>query len=321
LGCTIFYKGKLKENTNIQGVIEIIKSTSKNIDCSIIENKDSITLLFNQGKTEPLVFDFKNDKIDNFCKWNGIEEQEFYKIFDIFISIKPYFKSLKIEDDGGFWYTYNTMQKPCKVIRRTTLRNNEIKLLERIKANSLTEFSQIEKDIFKQMYHNIEGSGPYSYRIWRLIVQDVVKLFDVTELDKNTQAYLIKKANKIILDYFSYFDIENNSVNLKALIVALWVGEFMLYKDLEIVSSLDDNIRGLNGSKEAAVWGIMSSFLNCHSGMVNTKHSEIDKFMVQQLSCEFYFILNELKDEGKTELELLVSILDYLGFKYYCPYT
>jgi hypothetical protein len=50
--------------------------------------------------------------------------------------------------------------------------------------------------------------------------------------------------------------------------------------------------------------------------MVNVKHSEVDKFMVQQLSCEFYFILNELKDEGKTELELLVSILDYLGFKY-----
>lgn len=50
--------------------------------------------------------------------------------------------------------------------------------------------------------------------------------------------------------------------------------------------------------------------------MANAKHSEIDKFMVQQLSCEFYFVLNELKDEGKTEVELLVSILDYLGFKY-----
>lgn len=316
MGCTIFYKGKLKKNTNIRGVIEIIKSNAKNIDCSIIENIDSITLLFNQGKTEPLVFDFKNDKIDDFCKWNGIEEQEFYKIFDIFIAVKPYFKSLKIEDDGGFWYTYNTMQKSCKVKRRTMLSDNEIKLLERIKAKSLTEFSQIEKDIFKQMYHNIEGSGPYSYKIWRLIVQDVAKLFDVTELDKNTQVYLIKKANKIIPDYFSYFDIENNSVNLKALIIALWVGEFMKYNDLEIVSLLDDNIRGLGGSKLAAVWGIMSSFLNCHSGMVNAKHSEIDKFMVQQLSCEFYFVLNELKDEGKTELELLVSILDYLGFKY-----
>lgn len=316
MSCSIFYKGKLKENADIQNVIELIKRSAKNIDCSIIEKKDSITLLFNQGKTEPLVFDFKNDKIDNFCKWNGIDEQEFYKIFDIFIDIKPYFKSLKIEDDGGFWYTYNTMLKPCKVIRITTLSDNEIKLLERINANISTELRQIEKDIYKQMYHDIEGSGPYSYRIWRLIVQDVVKLFDITELDKNTYAYLIKKANRIIPDYFSYFDIENFSVNLMALIVALWVGEFTIYKDLEIVSLLNDNIRGLSGSKKAAVLGIMSSFLNCHSGMVNAKHSELDKFMVQQLSCEFYFILNELKDDGKTEFELLVSILNYLGFKY-----
>ena len=316
MSCAIFYKGKLKENADIQNVIELIKSNAKNIDCSIIEKKDSITLLFNQGKTEPLVFDFKNDKIDNFCKWNDIDEQEFYKIFDIFIAIKPYFKSLKVEDDGGFWYTYNTMHKPCKVKRRTALSNDEIKLLERIKAISSTGLSQIEKDIYKQMYHNIEGAGPYSYRIWRLIAQDVVKLFDITELDKNTYVYLIKKATIIILDYFSYFDIENFSVNLMALIVALWVGEFTIYKDIEIVSLLDDNIRGLSGSKKAAVWGIMSSFLNCHSGMVNAKHSEIDKFMVQQLSCEFYFILNKLKDDGKTELELLVSILDYLGFKY-----
>ena len=316
MSCTIIYKGMLKENADIQNVIELIKRNAKDIDCNIIEKKDTITLLFNQGKTEPLVFDFKNDKIDNFCKWNGIEEKEFYKIFDIFIAIKPYFKSLKVEDDGGFWYIYNTIHKPCKVKRRTALSNDEIKLLERIKAISSTGLSQIEKDIYKQMYHNIEGAGPYSYRIWRLIAQDVVKLFDITELDKNTYVYLIKKATIIILDYFSYFDIENFSVNLMALIVALWVGEFTIYKDIEIVSLLDDNIRGLSGSKKAAVWGIMSSFLNCHSGMVNAKHSEIDKFMVQQLSCEFYFILNKLKDDGKTELELLVSILDYLGFKY-----
>lgn len=129
-----------------------------------------------------------------------------------------------------------------------------------------------------------------------MIVQDVLKLFDVTELDKNTQAYLIKKVNKIIPDYFSYFSIENFSVNLMALIVTLWIGEFMLYKDLGTVSLLDNNIRGICGSKEAAVLCIMSSFLNCHSGMVNVKHSEIDKFMVQQLSCESYFILNELKE-------------------------
>lgn len=32
----------------------------------------------------------------------GIEEKEFYKIFDIYIAVKPYFKSLKVEDDGGF---------------------------------------------------------------------------------------------------------------------------------------------------------------------------------------------------------------------------
>jgi hypothetical protein len=321
LSCTIFYKGKLKENTDIQSVIEIIKSHTKSIDCSLIKKKNIITLLFNQGKTEPLVFDFNNDKIDSFCKWNGIDEQEFYKIFDIFIAIKPYFKSLKIEDDGGFWYTYNNMHKPCKIVRRTTFNNNEIKLLERIKANSKIELSQIEKDIYKQMYHNIEGSEPYSYRIWLLIVKDVVRLFAITEFDENTQACLLKKANKLMPSYFSNFNIVHFTGVLMSIIVTLWVGEFMLYKDLGSVSLLDNNIRGLDGSKEAAIWGIMSSFLNSHSGIVNLKHSEIDKFMVQQLSCEFYFILNELQDEGKTELELLVSILDYLGFKYYCPYT
>lgn len=315
MSCTIFYRGKLKENADIQNVIELIKSNAKNIDCSIIEKKDSITLLFNQGKTEPLVFDFKNDKIDNFCKWNGIEEKEFYKMFDIFIAIKPYFKSLKVEDDGGFWYIYNTMHKPCKIKRRTELSDNEVKLLERIKANSITVLSQIEKDIYNQMYPT---AGPYSYNIWRLIVQDVVKVFEINNLGENTQLDLINRTKKIFPSYFGFFkdnSFEHFSFILMNLFVALWVGE-LLYKDLGIVSSLEHNIRGLDSSIEAAIWGIMSSFLNNHSGMVNEKHSEIDKFMVQQLSCEFYFILNELKDKGKTELELLVSILDYLGFKY-----
>jgi len=312
LSCTIIYKGKLKDNYDVQCILEIIKNHAKDIDCNITENKYSISLQFNQGKTEPLEFDFRDNKIDYFCKWNGNDESEFYKILDIFISIKPYFKSLKIEDDGGFWYIYNIMNKPCKIVRRKTLITSEVRLLERIKVNTVKVPNKIEKDIYKWVYQS-EESGPYSYNIWRLIVQDVVKLNDTTELDKDAQTYLVNKGNNVMPGHFG---AEDFSFNLMALIVAAWISDFTSYKNIGIVSCLDNNIRGISSSKKAAVWGIMSSFLNFHSGIVNAKHAEIDKFIVQQLSCRFYFILNELNDNGKTELELLVSILDYIGFKY-----
>jgi hypothetical protein len=74
LSCTIFYKGKLKDNNDLQCVLNIIEICAKEIKCEIIRTEYSIVIQFNQGKTEPLDFAFRDDRIDSFCKWNGTDE-------------------------------------------------------------------------------------------------------------------------------------------------------------------------------------------------------------------------------------------------------
>ncbi|WP_207648788.1 hypothetical protein [Clostridium homopropionicum] len=58
----------------------------------------------------------------------------------------------------------------------------------------------------------------------------------------------------------------------------------------------------------------MSNFLNCHSGTTNSKHAEINKFMAKSISHNNPFVLSNLGAD--IELELLISVLNYLGFKY-----
>ena len=106
MSCTIFYKGALKDSHGIKAFNSIAEKYAVKLDCKMLVNNNRITL-FLKDKSEHLVFDFVDNRIDSFCKWNNLDDpQEFYTILDLFIEIKPLFKSLKVEDDKGAWHSY-----------------------------------------------------------------------------------------------------------------------------------------------------------------------------------------------------------------------
>ena len=103
MSCTILYKGRLKESTSNDMISSIIKKHADKIDCIFHQSDRVYMITFNNGSSEPLVLDFSKDIIDGFCKWNDTDPKEIYQIFDLFIDMKPFFKSLKIADDDGLW--------------------------------------------------------------------------------------------------------------------------------------------------------------------------------------------------------------------------
>jgi len=110
MSCTIFYKGALKEKYSQLDVLHVVTQHVRHMNAEITQSDPSIIIHFLHGKSEPLVLDFKSKSVDGFCKWNGESPEEFYGIFDLFLDLKPLFRSLRIEDDGGLWHEY-TLQK------------------------------------------------------------------------------------------------------------------------------------------------------------------------------------------------------------------
>jgi hypothetical protein len=150
MSCTIFYKGKLKEDISVEFTISKIKEYSKNFNCNVEKNENGITIDFLNGNSEPLSFNFKNNMINSFCKWNGEDIEEFYKIFHLFIELKPLFKSLKIEDDEGLWHEYVIQKEPCKIKLKPLSSQIKMEFFNRVKENESNPPSEIETYIFSQ---------------------------------------------------------------------------------------------------------------------------------------------------------------------------
>ncbi len=177
MSCTIFYKGTLKENHSPSDVFNVVSKHIRNINGEIIQSDNAIIVNFLQGRSESLVFDFKNKKIDSFCKWNGENPEEFYGIFDMFIELQPLFKSLKIEDDKGLWYEYLARKKPCKIKLRP-LSSDEMKFLERIKVNEINPPTEIEKLVMAK-----SDLTPFYKSLLRIIVQDFIKIMNIKSIN------------------------------------------------------------------------------------------------------------------------------------------
>lgn len=314
MNCTLFYKGKLKSEYTFEDIISIVQKHAKFLECKLNIQDNKLEIIFLKGKSEPLILSLVNNKLDGFFKWNGEEDKEYYKILDMFIELNILFKSYKIEDDFGIWDNYVVQNKPCKIIKRSILTDKEQKLLQRIINNKNMKYSNTEMELLDIMYRHSDIS-PFSENICRIIVQDFIKIFDIKFLVSEKYSNIVKVANEINwFDGYLYFTEENFIFEFIYIVVAVWINYCMSYKNKGLVKDLSNDIRGLESSKLAAIYGITSNFLNCHSGTINSKHAEINKFMAKIFSHSNPFVLSKLGAEN--ELILLVSILDYLGFKY-----
>jgi len=91
MSCTIYFKGKLNVGISEKDVLGIIERHLQGINAKLAQSNNPIIIEFLQGQSEPLVFQFINNKIDGLCKWSGEEPEEFYAILDLFIDLKPLF--------------------------------------------------------------------------------------------------------------------------------------------------------------------------------------------------------------------------------------
>lgn len=314
MSCTIFYKGKLKSEYNFKDMVSIVQKHARILECILHIKENAVEIRFYNEKSDPLILSLKDNKIDGFCKWNGDNEEEYYKILDMFIDLEPLFKSYRIGDDFGIWNNYSVQNKSCKIVKRCICTDQEQKLLQRIIDNSQKEYSDIEIKLLNIMYKHGEVI-PFSKNICLLIVQDFIELFDIKSLSSEKRSEIIKVANEISgFNNYLYFTEENFTVEFIYMVIAIWINYCLSYKNKGVVRDLSNEIRGLESSKLAALFGITSNFLNCHSGIINSKHAEIDKFIAKSISHNNPFALSQLGAD--VELELLISVLYYLGFKY-----
>ena len=356
MSCTIFYKGTLKENWNPDDVFNTVLKHVQKINAELEQFEDSFTLHFLQGKSEPLEFQFRNKRIDSFCRWNGENPEEFYAILDMFIELKPLFKLLNIKDDDGLWHEYVVQKQPCKIKLRP-LSSDEMKFLDRAKVNEINPPSEIEKFVISQsgltpisleamnnhmrLLDQIKTSGisspdelvqfyascqsqlkpgakPFYHALLRIIAQDFIKIMDICNLDDFSRQDIVDLTNK--LKFFGENsvkeEVEHFDFNFHRMLIEIWVSYAFNYKDMGIVKELKGNIRGFATTKEAALCGITSIFLNRHSGGAsNSKEAEMRK-----LAKKYYKIgaLGEvvIVDKPEKELEFFFSMMDFLGLNY-----
>jgi len=312
MSCTIYYTGTLKESKSPEDVFGAISNHMQNINANLKQSANLVVINFLQGNSETLVFDFDKNKINGFWKWNGNDPEEFYKIFDMFIEIKPLFKSLKIDDDEGLWNEYVIQKQPCKIKLRP-LSSDEMKFLDRIKENEINPANDIEKLVMAK-----SNLSPFYKSLLRIIVQDFIKIMKIESVDDFNPHAIVDLTNELnfmgadsVKEESKYFDFHFHYILIK-----IWISYAFEYKKLGVVKELAEDIRGLITSKEAALWGITSIFLNSHSGGAsNSKEAEMRKFAKKYYKTGS---LGEVMviDKLERELEFFFSMMNYLGFEY-----
>jgi len=282
------------------------------MDCNFHRNNKVITIIFGNKQSEPLVFDFDNDSIDGFCKWNGSDINEFYRILDLFIGIKPSFRTLQITDDEGLWEEYVAQNKPCKVQLRPLVGEKENQLLKKAIENTCVPLDKTEQAVFTAL-----RSIPTAPALCRLIVQDFIKILNLKSQDDFDPEAIVAFTNKLAFanDHLGEAQERIFESQFTSMMLQIWISHAFSYGRHGIISHLPNNIRGLKSSKLAALFGTMSIFLNLHSGVVNGKHAEMNKIAALHYPVGPF---GEVQVSGseKTELEFFVSMMDYLQFKY-----
>ena len=115
MGCTIFYKGKLKKKYLISEFFEIItkKVISNNWKYSIVNN--ILVIDYDNSISEPLIFRFNDHEFDGFCKVISENNDILESIFSLFYDNKSLFYKLHINDDLGLWNDFVIRKDPCEI--------------------------------------------------------------------------------------------------------------------------------------------------------------------------------------------------------------
>ena len=311
MSCTVYYKGTLKDGYCQSDIIKIINGHMMSINAELKQHDDTIIIDFMLGNSEPIVFSFKNKKIDGFCKWNGEQPEELLAIFDMLFEMKPLFRSLKVDDDEGVWDNYIIQKKPCRIKLRT-LNPNEWAILERIYANDKCSLNEVEKLIIDQSRFH-----PHSEALLRIIVQDFIKVMGIESIGDFDPQTIVDYVN--ILKFSGKDSYKEDSQIFRFLfsgmLIKIWISNAFAYKNMGVVKGLSEDIRGLMSSKYAAIIGIESIFLNKHSGIANSKHVEMKKFAAKYYKTSAMGNVIVI-DKPERELEIFFSMMDYLGFSY-----
>lgn len=270
MSSTIYYKGTLKDGSNTDALYEAVLRQSSGLNCSIVREADAFYIEFAEGTSEPLMFRLLNGKLNWFCKWdNPGNPDEYYRIFDLFLAVKPFFKSLRIDDDEGAWQEYQLKSKPCKICLRELSGPAELGLLE-------GDFDAEKCDLSGLLKPGMRFF-PYSDAVYCVIARDFLKTFDAVSVMQLDRDRIIKLANKLRTDG-EPFTRENFAFMFPYILIQIWIGCCLTYKVEGRVYRLADEVRGLKTNKLAAEFGLLSCFLNIHSGTVNYKHAEMKRF-------------------------------------------
>jgi len=312
MSCTIYYKGILKESKLPEDVFGVISKHMQNINANLEQSTNLVVINFLQGNSETLIFQFEKSKINGFWKWNGNDPEEFYKVFDMFLEIKPLFKSLKIDDDDGLWNEYVIQNQPCKIKLRP-LNTNEMRFLDRIKENESNPPNEVEQYIMCKT-----TLRPFYKSLLRVIIQDFIEIMKIDCVDNFNPQLIIDLTNELKFagKYCHKRGMANFNSHFDRMLLEIWISYAFEYKKMGIVKSLTEDVRGLTSSNIAAKEGTLSIFLNRHSGGAgNSKEAEMRK-----LAKKYYKTgsLGEVMviDKPERELEFFFSMMDYLGFKY-----
>lgn len=312
MSCSIYYEGTLKEKHSIDDVFEIVSKHMENIEAEIEKSDNMIVIEFLDGYSENLFFYFINNKINDSFKWNGGDPEEFYRIYDMFIELKTLFKSFNVEDDDGIWHEYIAQKSPCKIKLRS-LSPEEMKFLERIKINEMNSITELEQYVILKT-----RLFPYRISLLRIIVEDFIKIMNIKSIENFNPQSIVDLANEIRFfgkDHYEY-EVRSFDFYFPKILMQIWISYYFEYKNLGIVKDVSDNLRGFGTSKIAALGGILSVFLNLHSGgSDNAKMAEMKK-----LARKYYnmgpLVDVIIMDEPERELEFFFSMIEYLGLKY-----
>ena len=341
MGCTINYSGSLKQGYTPEHVFEIIEKHAGNIPCKLRKEGLKLTVVFDSGVSEDMVFDFSQGRLNDFCKWNTQNPEnsisEIEKIFEMFIKMKPLFKSLTIEDDWGAFSEYSVMNKPCKITLRKLNSENELELAKRAGIILKRKTTALEKKVAKAFLQLAKHHTKPSQKIdvfnpilWhhgnlffvKIIIEDFIKCMGYTSAKQFSWKMLQDNEDTILafLDEFTLFFRDSPKRDtfkhyFPCFLLIIWLSRTFEYKRYGLVETVIPSQKGFLTSKLAAIFGIRSIFFNTHGGTVNTKHAEMNKFAMKYGANDFHVV----SDEPIRVLEIFVSMMDYLGFKYVGP--
>ena len=239
MSCTIFYKGKLKRKYQVAELFEVIIDKIKDSNWKYRKEENCLTIDLNDGKSEPMQFQFHEHTLKGFCKVFCEENTEYDRIFDLFFHIQNMFFYLNIDDDFGMWADYLANKTPPKIKLRE-LTEQELKLIQRFDKEA--ESSSI---------------------LLGIIGMEIKKSKD----DVISYQYLVEHINPNVPSYF----MEETGI------LETWVYETMTFKNYGRVCDINMDTRGLRSSLLAFSFGIAETMFGFFGGSTGPKQADIRK--------------------------------------------